>query len=69
MQVLPYIKEAGYNVIQLIVIVEHKDYFTVGYRVTNYFAISSRYGTLEDFKRLVDEVHAFYLRSLCKIRR
>jgi len=34
MQVLPYIKEAGYNAIQLIGIVEHKDYFTVGYRVS-----------------------------------
>ncbi|KAG2394295.1 7-deoxyloganetin glucosyltransferase [Vigna angularis] len=34
-EVLPYIKEAGYNVIQLIVIVEHKDYFTVGYRGSN----------------------------------
>jgi 1,4-alpha-glucan branching enzyme len=34
MQVLPYIKEAGYNTIQLIGVVEHKDYFTVGYRVS-----------------------------------
>ncbi|BAT88606.1 hypothetical protein VIGAN_05214400 [Vigna angularis var. angularis] len=60
-KVLPYIKEAGYNTIQLIGIVEHKDYFTVGYRVTNYFAVSSRYGTPEDFKRLVDEAHGLGL--------
>ncbi|MED6145929.1 1,4-alpha-glucan-branching enzyme 3, chloroplastic/amyloplastic [Stylosanthes scabra] len=32
-KVLPHIKEAGYNAIQLIGVVEHKDYFTVGYRV------------------------------------
>ncbi|KAK8497224.1 hypothetical protein V6N12_025725 [Hibiscus sabdariffa] len=60
-QVLPHIKRAGYNAIQLIGISEHKDYFTVGYRVTNFFAVSSRYGTPEDFKRLVDEAHGLGL--------
>ncbi|XP_022139511.1 1,4-alpha-glucan-branching enzyme 3, chloroplastic/amyloplastic isoform X2 [Momordica charantia] len=60
-KVLPHVKEAGYNAIQLIGLVEHKDYFTVGYRVTNFFAVSSRYGTPEDFKRLVDEAHGLGL--------
>ncbi|KAI3496920.1 hypothetical protein L1887_39298 [Cichorium endivia] len=60
-KVLPHVKEAGYNAIQLIGIPEHKDYFTVGYRVTNMFAVSSRYGTPEDFKRLVDEAHGLGL--------
>ncbi|KAL4335407.1 hypothetical protein GQ457_07G013250 [Hibiscus cannabinus] len=60
-KVLPHIKRAGYNAIQLIGISEHKDYFTVGYRVTNFFAVSSRYGTPEDFKRLVDEAHGLGL--------
>ncbi|KAK6132859.1 hypothetical protein DH2020_033390 [Rehmannia glutinosa] len=59
--VLTHVKEAGYNAIQLIGIPEHKDYFTVGYRVTNFYAVSSRYGTPEDFKRLVDEAHALKL--------
>ncbi|KAI5409259.1 hypothetical protein KIW84_054894 [Lathyrus oleraceus] len=58
---LPHIKEAGYNAIQLIGVVEHKDYFTVGYRVTNFYATSSRYGTPDDFKRLVDEAHGLGL--------
>ncbi|KAH0853028.1 hypothetical protein HID58_093496 [Brassica napus] len=40
---------------------EHKDYYTVGYRVTNFFAVSSRYGTPDDFKRLVDEAHGLGL--------
>ncbi|CAL1354143.1 unnamed protein product [Linum trigynum] len=60
-KVLPHIKEAGYNAIQLIGVVEHKDYYTVGYRVTNFFAVSSRYGTPDDFKRLVDEAHGLGL--------
>ncbi|XP_060667891.1 1,4-alpha-glucan-branching enzyme 3, chloroplastic/amyloplastic isoform X2 [Ziziphus jujuba] len=60
-KVLPHVKESGYNAIQLIGAVEHKDYFTVGYRVTNLFAVSSRYGTPEDFKRLVDEAHGLGL--------
>ncbi|KAK9268488.1 hypothetical protein L1049_000240 [Liquidambar formosana] len=60
-KVLPHVKEAGYNAIQLIGVVEHKDYFTAGYRVTNLYAISSRYGTPEEFKRLVDEAHGLGL--------
>ncbi|XP_004513877.1 1,4-alpha-glucan-branching enzyme 3, chloroplastic/amyloplastic [Cicer arietinum] len=60
-KILPYIKEAGYNAIQLIGVVEHQDYFTVGYRVTNFYAASSRYGTPDDFKRLVDEAHGLGL--------
>ncbi|KAI9403025.1 hypothetical protein POPTR_001G359200v4 [Populus trichocarpa] len=60
-KVLPHVKGAGYNAIQLIGIVEHKDYFTVGYRVTNLYAVSSRYGTPDDFKRLVDEAHGLGL--------
>nr|POE49868.1 1,4-alpha-glucan-branching enzyme 3, chloroplastic/amyloplastic [Quercus suber] len=56
-KVLPHVKEAGYNAIQLFGVVEHRDYFTVGYRVTNFYAVSSRYGTPDDFKRLVDEAH------------
>ncbi|XP_057977494.1 1,4-alpha-glucan-branching enzyme 3, chloroplastic/amyloplastic [Malania oleifera] len=60
-RVLPHVKEAGYNAIQLIGVIEHQDYFTVGYRVTNFYAISSRYGTPEEFKRLVDEAHGLGL--------
>ncbi|EXB63288.1 1,4-alpha-glucan-branching enzyme 3 [Morus notabilis] len=59
--VLPHVKEAGYNAIQFIGVVEHKDYFTVGYRVTNHYAVSSRFGTPDDFKRLVDEAHGLGL--------
>ncbi|KAG8075748.1 hypothetical protein GUJ93_ZPchr0006g43795 [Zizania palustris] len=65
--VLPHIKDAGYNAIQLIGIVEHKDYSSVGYKVTNYFAVSSRFGTPEDFKKLVDEAHGLEMVVLLDI--
>ncbi|ERN18385.1 hypothetical protein AMTR_s00055p00224220 [Amborella trichopoda] len=60
-KVLPHIKTAGYNAIQLIGIPEHKDYSSVGYKVTNMFAVSSRFGTPEDFKHLVDQAHGLGL--------
>ncbi|KAJ6833770.1 1,4-alpha-glucan-branching enzyme 3, chloroplastic/amyloplastic isoform X1 [Iris pallida] len=59
--VLPHIKNTGYNAIQFFGVVEHKDYSSVGYKVTNLFAVSSRFGTPEDFKRLVDEAHGLGL--------
>ncbi|TVU10654.1 hypothetical protein EJB05_44198, partial [Eragrostis curvula] len=66
-KVLPHIKNAGYNAIQVIGVVEHKDYSSVGYKVTNYFAVSSRFGTPDDFKKLVDEAHGLGLVVLLDI--
>ncbi|PIA28857.1 hypothetical protein AQUCO_06600053v1 [Aquilegia coerulea] len=65
--VLPHVKNAAYNAIQLMGVIEHKDYFTVGYRVTNLFAVSSRFGTPDDFKRLVDEAHGLGLLVLLDV--
>jgi 1,4-alpha-glucan branching enzyme len=42
--VLPRIKKLGYNVIQLMAIMEHAYYASFGYQVTSFFAASSRYG-------------------------
>ena len=55
--VLPRIKEAGYNAIQLMAIAEHPYYGSFGYHVSNFFAASSRFGTPEDLKMLIDEAH------------
>ena len=55
--ILPRIKELNYNVIQLMAIQEHSYYASFGYHVTNFFAISSRSGTPEDLKYLIDEAH------------
>jgi len=55
---LPRIIDAGYNVIQLMAVQEHPYYGSFGYHVTNYFAASSRFGTPEELKALVDAIHA-----------
>ena len=57
--VLPRIKDCGYNCIQLMAIQEHAYYASFGYHVTNFFAISSRSGTPDDVKYLVDKAHSY----------
>ncbi len=56
-KMLPRIKANGYNTVQLMAIPEHPYYGSFGYHVSNYFAPSSRFGTPDDLKRLVDEAH------------
>jgi len=56
--VLPRIKELGYNTIQLMAIQEHPYYGSFGYHVANFFAASSRFGTPEELKTLVDTAHS-----------
>jgi 1,4-alpha-glucan branching enzyme len=55
--ILPYIKSCGYNVIQLMAIQEHPYYGSFGYHVSNFFAVSSRFGTPEELKNLINEAH------------
>ncbi len=56
--VLPRIVDAGYNTIQLMAIMEHPYYGSFGYQVSSFFAASSRFGTPEELKELIDEAHA-----------
>ena len=56
--VLPRIVKAGYNTLQLMAIQEHPYYGSFGYQVSSFFASSSRYGTPEDLKLLIDTAHA-----------
>ena len=56
--VLPRVKKLGYNVLQILALQEHPYYGSFGYQVSNFFALSSRFGTPEEFKRLVDDAHA-----------
>ena len=54
---LPRIAALGYDVIQIMALQEHPYYGSFGYQVSNFFALSSRFGTPEEFKELVDEAH------------
>ena len=56
-QVLPRIHQGGYNCIQLMAVMEHPYYGSFGYHVSNFFAVSSRFGTPEDLKELINEAH------------
>ncbi|KUI73746.1 1,4-alpha-glucan-branching enzyme [Cytospora mali] len=58
---LPRIKGLGYNVIQLMAVMEHAYYASFGYQVNNFFAASSRYGPPEDLKELIDTAHSLGL--------
>jgi 1,4-alpha-glucan branching enzyme len=55
--VLPRIVKAGYNAVQLMAVAEHPYYGSFGYHVSNFFAPSSRFGTPEELKELVDRAH------------
>jgi 1,4-alpha-glucan branching enzyme len=56
--VLPRIKDLGYNAVQLMAVQEHAYYASFGYHVTNFFGVSSRCGTPEELKYLVDKAHS-----------
>ncbi|MBQ7667076.1 MAG: alpha amylase C-terminal domain-containing protein [Kiritimatiellae bacterium] len=55
--VLPRVADDGFNTLQLMAVMEHPYYGSFGYQVSNFFASSSRFGTPEGLKRLVDEAH------------
>jgi 1,4-alpha-glucan branching enzyme len=62
--ILPRITESGYNTIQVMAIQEHPYYASFGYQVSSFYAVSSRFGTPDDFKELVDTAHGFGLNVL-----
>ncbi|KZT12730.1 glycoside hydrolase family 13 protein [Laetiporus sulphureus 93-53] len=64
---LPRIRDLGYNVIQLMAIMEHAYYASFGYQVTSFFAASSRYGTPEELKELIDTAHGMGITVLLDI--
>lgn len=65
--VLPLIVADGYNTIQIMAIMEHPLYASFGYQVSNFFAPSSRFGTPDDLKALIDSAHGLGLTVLLDV--
>lgn len=63
-EVLPRIVALGYNAIQLMAVQEHPYYGSFGYHVSSFFAPSSRFGTPEELKALIDEAHRLGLKVI-----
>ena len=62
--VLPRIQKAGYNTVQLMAVMEHPYYGSFGYHVSSFFAASSRFGTPDELKSLVDTAHGMGLKVI-----
>ncbi len=66
-KILPRIKKAGYNTIQLMAVMEHPYYASFGYQVSNFYAVSSWFGKPNDLKRLINKAHRLGIRVLLDI--
>ena len=66
-KILPEIAKKNYNTVQLMAVMEHPYYGSFGYHVANFFAVSSRFGTPDDFKKLIDEAHKLGLHVIIDI--
>ena len=63
-EILPRVHHLGYNAIQLMAIQEHPYYGSFGYHVSSFYAVSSRFGTPDQLKRLIDTAHSLGIRVL-----
>ncbi len=66
-KVLPRVAAGGYNTLQLMAVQEHPYYGSFGYHVSSYFAPSSRFGTPDELKELIDEAHGMGLAVIMDI--
>ena len=65
--VLPRVKLLGYDYIQIMAIMEHPYYASFGYQVSSFFAPSSRFGTINELKELIDAAHGMGIGVLLDI--
>ena len=65
--VLPRVKKLGYNTLQIMAVMEHPYYASFGYQVTNFFAPSSRFGTPDELKALINEAHGMGIAVLLDV--
>ena len=65
--ILPVVATSGYNTLQLMAIQEHPFYGSFGYHISNFFAASSRFGTPDELKELIDRAHGYGMRVIMDI--
>jgi 1,4-alpha-glucan branching enzyme len=65
--ILSRIKKDGYNAVQIMAIQEHPYYGSFGYHVSSFFAASSRFGTPDELKELIDVAHSMGLAVIMDI--
>ena len=65
--ILPRIKDLGYNTIQIMAIMEHPYYGSFGYQVSSFFAASSKFGTPNQLKELIDAAHSMGIAVLLDV--
>ena len=66
-KILPRIAADGYNAIQVMAIQEHPYYGSFGYHVSSFYAPSSRFGTPEELKSMIDRAHELGLAVIMDI--
>ncbi|MBU3111106.1 alpha-amylase family glycosyl hydrolase [Clostridium lacusfryxellense] len=65
--ILPRIAAEGYNTIQLMAVMQHPYYASFGYQVSNFFAVSSWFGTPDELKALINAAHIMGIAVLLDI--
>jgi 1,4-alpha-glucan branching enzyme len=56
-ELIPYLQDMKYTHVEFMPPYEHSYYPSWGYQVSNYFSPTSRYGTPDDLKYLIDSLH------------
>ena len=56
-ELISYVKDQGFTHVEFLPVTEHPYAPSWGYQVTGFFAPTSRFGTPDDFRYLVDQLH------------